>query len=124
MREGEQCTWCPAPQLIMYVSIINIHGCQTQRCIIVAYKLLHTLVYTGCENVRDVRLVNGTNRYEGRVEVCDYGSSGTRVWKTVCDEMWDNAEAIVVCKQLGKPNGTVSSKLWYCLLSTVTYSHP
>ena len=43
-----------------------------------------------------VRLVNGTNQHEGRVEIC----SNNR-WGTVCDNGWDENEAKVVCKQLG-----------------------
>jgi hypothetical protein len=42
-----------------------------------------------------VRLVDGRNEYEGRVEVCDDGE-----WKTVCDRMWLKEEAKVVCRQL------------------------
>ena len=43
-----------------------------------------------------VRLVNGTNQHEGRVEIC----SNNR-WGTVCDNGWDKNEAEVVCQQLG-----------------------
>jgi deleted-in-malignant-brain-tumors protein 1 len=44
----------------------------------------------------DIRLVDGANDYEGRVEVCIDG-----VWGTICESLWSGADASVVCKQLG-----------------------
>ena len=42
-----------------------------------------------------MRLVGGDSSLEGRVEICANGD-----WATVCDNNWDNNDAIVVCRQL------------------------
>ena len=43
-----------------------------------------------------IRLVNGTDQYEGRVEILVNGQ-----WGTICDDFWSDTDASVVCRQLG-----------------------
>ncbi len=45
-------------------------------------------------------LVNGSSNSSGTVLVC-YNNT----YSTICDHSWDELDAEVVCKQLGKTNG-------------------
>ena len=51
----------------------------------------------------EIRLQDGTLPSNGRVEVCQNG-----IWGSVCNDMWDDTDASVVCRQLGyDPQGSM-----------------
>ena len=58
--------------------------------------LIFTVNASGNCNYGDIRLVGGSNQYEGRVEVCINDQ-----WGTVCQDSWSSVDASVICKQLG-----------------------
>ena len=65
------------------------------KCLFCSYHFIPLLPSGICEN-GDIRLVGGTNQYEGRVEIC-----WNEAWGTVCHDYWSTQDAQVACRQLG-----------------------
>ena len=70
------------------------------------FKLLNQICYvlnnaTGCVE-GSLRLVGGATELEGAVEACVNG-----LWGYIGDGGWNDADAEVVCRQLGLPTGGI-----------------
>ena len=63
-----------------------------------SFKLEVIVCLSGCIE-GNIRLTDGANSTEGRVEICLNSE-----WGTVCDQMWSITDARVVCRQLGIAN--------------------
>ena len=53
-----------------------------------------------------IRLRDGQNDLEGRIEVCLNGT-----WGTVCHDYWSGVDSLVVCRQLGYSDKCMSYNL-------------
>ena len=55
-----------------------------------------------------LKIVNGTSEKEGRVEIYWKGR-----WSTICDNGWDDNDAVVLCKQLGYSGGSARGGAYF-----------
>ena len=81
-------------------------NCETMQSqsIIIEYHLLHYLLDLGIVSDNcshgSVRLMDGTEPFIGRVELCING-----IWGTVCNRGWRTIDARVACRQVNYPGG-------------------
>ncbi|XP_059827377.1 scavenger receptor cysteine-rich domain-containing group B protein [Hypanus sabinus] len=72
------------------------------------FELITTTKLTTPQRARSIRLVNGNNSCQGRVEIF-YGNN----WGTVCDDDWNIKNVAVVCRQLGCGSAITAKELGY-----------
>ena len=66
---------------------------------------LLTTPFANC-NTGDIRLVNGSNPLEGRLEICI-----NNAWGTICHDSFSSDDAGVACRQLGNVTGMCNRRL-------------
>lgn len=73
---------------VLLMILVHVYTCMMFHTAIIHCKYLDC--YDG-----NIRLMGGNNSLEGRVEICQNDK-----YYTVCDDLWDEFEARVVCNQL------------------------
>ena len=87
------CTTVSTPKMLVYDASTTqlVRYLFTAAAVVISL----TVLCAACTN-GDLRLIGGSSSFEGRVEIC-----WNNEWATVCDDFWSNADARVVCRQLG-----------------------
>lgn len=71
-----------------------MHNCSTKVC----YTYVDQITQSNMCTDGEVRLVGGSNQLEGRVEICI-----NKAWGTVCDNGFNQEDAVIICDQLKVP---------------------
>ena len=82
-------------RIYVYVQLSHKMAKHQVNCIIIIIFLSTPDPSINCTN-GDIRLADGATDNEGRVEICFDNH-----WGALCDNGWDNNDAMVVCRQLG-----------------------
>lgn len=84
--------------------------CNSTNNLDLSYPTLKRCPFVYCTEVTNVRLVDGPTNNTGRVEVF---LQGPDQWGTVCDDVWDDQDATVVCMMFGFAKGKAMQKAFY-----------
>ncbi|VDI02394.1 Hypothetical predicted protein [Mytilus galloprovincialis] len=68
---------------------------------IICFNSSFMIIFARITSKGDIRLVGGSSRLQGRLEIFDRG-----IWGTVCNDGFDYNDASVVCRQLGSSSWT------------------
>lgn len=92
---------CPFPggSFTCHLCSLPFHTIHSYFCMCWLFdSRMHTFLIAMCFENEELRLVGGITEREGRVEICL-----SQQWGTICDELWSNEDAQVVCRQLSLP---------------------
>ena len=95
-REHWHCKM-PRFSLIIRTNTYIVFSSPTEEFVtFLIFYFLNIFIYVAPCTTGQLRLAGGNSANEGRVEICMNNE-----WGTVCDDFWGNADATVVCRQLG-----------------------
>ena len=99
--------------MCQHITILSQHYFTVSAlCRSVKLRLALYCPFTALCSTGQLRLMGGNIPNEGRVEICI-----DNVWGTVCDDLWSNNDATVVCRQLGySTQGKMLVLFFFCIV--------